>query len=69
MGKDKKGDFKCTRKSNFEFPPIQTVSYGLESIRYLSPKIWKLALEKLKEIPSLKIFKKKVKYLEFKNCP
>ena len=64
-------DFKCTKKSNFELPAIKTVSYGLESIRCFTPKIWKLVLGKLKEITSLELFKKKLNVLNLRiasNC-
>ena len=37
--KDANGSLKCTKKSNFKLPSIKTVSCGLESIRYLGPKI------------------------------
>ena len=48
-------------KNVTEIPGTKTVSYGLESIRYLGPKIWKLIPDKLKELKSLELFKEKVK--------
>ena len=36
--KDGSGSFRCTKKSNYEIASTKTVSYELESIRYLSPK-------------------------------
>ena len=45
----------------YEIPSTKTVSYGLDSIRYLGPKIWKLIHNELKELKSLKIFEKKSK--------
>ena len=59
----------CIKKCNYEIPSTKTVSYGLESIRYLSPKIWKLIPDELKELKSLKLFKEKVKGLKFENWP
>ena len=47
-----------------EIPGAKTVSYWLESIRYLCPKIWKLIPDKLKESKSLELFKEKVKGLK-----
>ena len=39
---------------NYEIPGTKTVLHGLESIRYLGPKIWKLIPDELKEsIPEL----------------
>ena len=52
-------------KINFQYHSSQTVSYGLESIRYLGPKIWKLVLDELEGLISLETFKKKVKSLKF----
>ena len=37
--KDDNGNYSCFKKSNYELPAVKTVSYGLESIRYLGPKI------------------------------
>ena len=58
--KDDNSNFQCTNKINYEIPGIKTVSYGLESIRYLGPKI-----DELKELKSLELFKKKLKGLNF----
>ena len=66
---DESGSSRCTKKCNYEIPGTKTVSYGLESIRYLGPKIWKLIPDKLKELKSLELFKEKVKGLKFENCP
>ena len=67
--KDGSGSFRCITKSNYEIPITKTISYGLESIRYLGPKIWKLIPDELKELKSLELFKLKVKSLKFDNCP
>ena len=66
---DDSGSFQCTKRSNYKIPSTKTVSYGLESIRYLGPKIWKLIPDELKELKSLELFKLKVKSLKFEKCP
>jgi hypothetical protein len=66
---DHSGNLQCTKRSNYEIPSTKTVSYGLESIRYLGPKIWKLIPDELKELKSLELFKQKVKSLKFEDCP
>ena len=66
---DHSGSLQCTKRSNYEIPSTKTVSYGLESIRYLGPKIWKLVPDELKELKSLELFKQKVKSLKFEDCP
>ena len=68
MEKDTNWNLKCTKKSNFELPAIKTISYGLESIRYLGPKIWKLVPDELKEITYLELFKKKLNVLNSRTA-
>ena len=36
---DESGSSRCTKKCNYGIPSTKTVSYGLESIRYLGPNI------------------------------
>ena len=48
--KDDNGNLHCTKKSNYEILYTKNASYGLESIRYLGPKIWKLIPNELKEL-------------------
>ena len=50
------------------FNPSTTI-YGMNSIRYLGPEIWKLLPEKLKSVPSLSSFKTNIKDITFDNCP
>ena len=66
---DESGSFQYTKRSNYEIPRTRTVFYGLESIRNLAPKIWKLISDELNELKSLELSKQKVKSLKFENCP
>ena len=61
------GNFQCSTKSNYEISVFKIVSYGLESIRFSDPKIWKLISDpdELKELKSLGLFKEKSKSFEF----
>ena len=34
------GQYNLRGWSNFTLPIVRTVNYGIESIRYLGPKIW-----------------------------
>ena len=34
------GHYNLENQINFEIPHVKTVNYGLESIRFLGPKIW-----------------------------
>ena len=47
----------------------KTVNYGLETLRSLGPKIWNMIPSDLNWIPSLLIFKKKIKNWITQNCP
>ena len=67
--KDNKGSYRCFKKSNYKLPAVKTVFYGLESIRYVGTKILKLVPDKLKELTSTVLFKKKVKCMKFEHCP
>ena len=49
------------QKYNYEIPGTKTVSYGVEPIRYLGPKICKLISDELNKLKSLELFKEKVK--------
>ena len=48
---------------------ISTMTYGEQSISYLAPRIWKLVPKDIKEIPTLKMFKHKVKSWIPEECP
>ena len=46
-----------------------TVHYGLETLSYRSPQLWSLLPESIKEVKSLKIFKREVKNWICDDCP
>ena len=56
-------------KSDFVIPQTRTVLKGSNLIRYFGPFIWTLIPEELKNITSLKIFKKEIRRWKPKNCP
>ena len=66
---DDSGSFQCTKRSNYEIPSTKTVSYGLESIRYLGPKIWKQILDELKELKVFRTFQAKNEKSEIRGLP
>ena len=47
----------------------KSLSYGLETLRYLGPKIWNIIPENVKSSNSLKIFKIKIKKWKPIHCP
>ena len=48
---------------------VRTVRYGTESLAHLSPKIWDIIPNDLKEVDSLKLFKSKIKLWKPNKCP
>ena len=55
--------------SQFRRENIKTVHYGLQSVRYLGPKIWKLVRNNIKYSNSLSKFKKLIKLWKPEACP
>ena len=41
--------YNLRQRSQFHIPPVRTVFIGTESIKYLSPKIWELIPDEMKE--------------------
>ena len=55
--------------SQFRRENIKTVHYGLQSVRYLGPKIWELVPNNIKDSNSLSKFKKLIKSWKPEACP
>ena len=51
------GQYNLRRWSDFTLPIVGTVNYGIESIRYLGPKIWESILANIKEVDTIERFK------------
>ena len=39
---------------------VHTVRYGTETFSFLTPKIWALVPEDIKNVPTVELFKKKI---------
>ena len=48
---------------------IKTVNYGLQSVRYIGPKIWELVPNNIKYCDSLSKFRKLIKSWRLESCP
>ena len=48
---------------------IKTVRYGLQTIFYMTPKIWNLVPKEMKQITTLNEFKAKIKIWKLENYP
>ena len=55
--------------SNFGQTRVKTVQFGLNSIRSLTARVWKLVPDELTAIKSLNVFKEKIKSFKFKDFP
>ena len=53
----------------FKTRNVHTTLYGTETLMYLAPKIWSILPNHLKEIKTLKLFKRRIKEWRPANCP
>ena len=60
-----------TRSQSTFYNPVnpKTVNYGLETLRCLGPKIWKIIPDDIKATASVSLFKRKIKNWTSINCP
>ena len=62
-------EYNLRNKNNFKSRRINSVRYGIDSLTYLGPKIWNIALEDIKKSESLNVFKTKIKKRIPGDCP
>ena len=55
--------------NQFRRENIKTVHYGLQSVRYIGPKIWELVPNNIKYCDSLSKFRKLIKSWRLESCP
>ena len=53
--------YNLRQRSQFHIPPVYKVFTGTESIKFLGPEIWELVSDKMKQLESLKEFRKATK--------
>ena len=63
------GQYNLRSWSDFILPIVRTVNYGIESIRYLGPKIWENLPANIKEVDTIKRFKSGIKKWRPESCP
>ena len=64
----KERNIYCSRFP-FSTNNVRTVTYGIQSLGFLGPKIWPIIPDKLKNLSSLKEFKNQIKKWKPKDCP
>ena len=57
------------KRKHFWKKKIRTTKYGLQSIKYLAPKIWELVPQNIKNCESLESFKSAIKSWSTDECP
>ena len=55
--------------NQFRRENIKTIHYGLQSVRYIGPKIWELVPNNIKYCDSLSKFRKLIKSWRLESCP
>ena len=63
------GQYNLRRWSDFTLPIVRTVNYGIESIRYLGPKIRESFPANIKEVDTIERFKSGIKKWKPESCP
>ena len=55
-------------RSDFTLTIVRSVNYGIESIRYLGPKIWENIIANIKEVHKIERFKSGIKKWKPESC-
>ena len=56
-------------KNIFESTNINSSTYGINSMAYLGPRIWAIIPGNIKNVPTLTLFKTKIKLWNPDSCP
>ena len=61
----------CSEATHFKKENVKKTNYGIQSVRYLGPKIWDMVANNIKNCSSLNKFKNSIKsWKHFSNeCP
>ena len=62
-------NYNIRSQSDFLSKQVNTVNYGLKSLKYLGPKIWNFVPFDIRESQSLHEFRRKIKLSVPENCP
>ena len=52
--------YQLRKKTDFQIPLVHSVFSGIESIKFLGPKIWEILPQEMKQLDSLKEFEKAI---------
>ena len=59
--------YLCLRKCDFELPRLDTVAHGRHLLRYQGPFIWSKVSSELRNLTSLKAFKKDIRGVDLSS--
>ena len=62
-------DYNLRFQTYFKQSPVNTVNYGLKSLRYLAPKIWAIIPLEIRSLGNLTEFITNIKTRIPKHCP
>ena len=63
------GNYNLQNQTDFVIPQVKSVNHGLESVRFLGPKIWESLPNDLKNKESADSFKTTIKRWKPESCP
>ena len=55
------------RNEEFVIPRLNTITHGNHSIRYIGPKLWNLLPKKVRDFPTLSVFKQHILQLDLNS--
>ena len=61
--------YNLRQRSQFLIPLVHVVFDGTENIKFLGPKIWEFAPDKIKQLKCLREFIKAIKQWKPRSCP
>ena len=64
-----RGHYFLRNQRDFIIPTVKSVNYGLESVRFLGPKIWESRPNNFKNKESIESFKMAIKEWKSESCP
>ena len=55
------------RNEEFVIPRLNTITHGKHSIRYIGPKLWNILPKKVRDFPTLSVFKQHILQLDLNS--
>ena len=62
-------NYNLRSQTDFSFHAVNTVAYGLKSLKYFAGKVWNIVPFEIRNARSLEVFPAKIKSWIPENCP